>query len=509
VPESTYNRYRRERRRRRWPFALAALVFALAAVAAWQVVAAPRVSAVTPGPNAWVKSGSPTIVLDVHGLSRLQDVAVSLDGRDVTRQARRDGDHLALSAPDLTDGPHAVSFSATSHNMFRHNVAKSWRFTVDTRVPTLHLDGAADEGRINTSPATFSGTTEAYATVIVRSGALKAAGTADARGAYAVSIDLPDGASPLTITTTDRAGNATVKQLDVFVDAVPPTLSVSHLKGVVDTASPKVRISGHDQLGVPRVKAVLDGRAVHLSGPTAHAVLHPGVLAQGRHVLMVSAVDRGGNVVKSRQTFVVDSTDHFGDAVLWLGARGADVRVLQQRLQDAGVLSGARNGVYDQRTKKAVMSYQERYGMAVDGIVGQDMLNSLSGEIIVRLNQHRLYLYKGGQLVTSYTVATGQPAYPTPTGTFAIVSMTKDPTWLPPNSDWAKTAKPIPPGTENPLGTRWMGTSASGVGIHGVPPDEDGTIGTFASHGCVRMHNWDAVDLFSRVSIGMPVIIRP
>ena len=137
------------------------------------------------------------------------------------------------------------------------------------------------------------------------------------------------------------------------------------------------------------------------------------------------------------------------------------------------------------------------------------MLNSLSGEIIVDLSQHRLYLYKGGQLVKSYTVASGQAIYPTPTGTFAIVSMTKDPTWLPPNSDWAKTAKPIPPGMENPLGTRWMGTSAPGVGIHGVPPDEDGTIGTFASHGCVRMHNTDAIDLFSRVSIGMPVIIRP
>ena len=86
--------------------------------------------------------------------------------------------------------------------------------------------------------------------------------------------------------------------------------------------------------------------------------------------------------------------------------------------------------------------------------------------------------------------------------------MTKDPTWLPPNSDWAKDAQPIPPGTENPLGTRWMGTSAPGVGIHGVPPSEDGSIGTYASHGCIRMHNWDAVDLFDRVVIGMPVIIR-
>jgi len=47
------------------------------------------------------------------------------------------------------------------------------------------------------------------------------------------------------------------------------------------------------------------------------------------------------------------------------------------------------------------------------------------------------------------------------------------------------------------------------VGIHGVPPSEDSSIGTYASHGCVRMHNWDAVDLFARVTVGMPVLIRP
>jgi len=86
--------------------------------------------------------------------------------------------------------------------------------------------------------------------------------------------------------------------------------------------------------------------------------------------------------------------------------------------------------------------------------------------------------------------------------------MQMDPTWLPPNSDWARNAEPIPPGAENPLGTRWMGTSAPGVGMHGVPPSEDSSIGTYASHGCIRMHNWDAVDLFGRVVLGMPVIIR-
>src|ERR671937_248869 len=79
------------------------------------------------------------------------------------------------------------------------------------------------------------------------------------------------------------------------------------------------------------------------------------------------------------------------------------------------------------------------------------------------------------------------------------------PWWSPPNSSWAKGSKPIPPGPGNPLGTRWMGLSASGVGIHGTP--DDASIGYSASHGCIRMHIPDAEWLFHHVQIGTPVVI--
>ena len=506
MADPSYKRYRRERRR--WPYVVVAVTCVLAVLAAWQVLGVPRVSAVTPGPGTFVNDGSLTIVLDVHRLGHLKDVRVMLDGSDVTARSRLSGDQLAFSAVGLADGPHAVSFSGASSNLFRREIQKSWRFTVDTAQPSLHLDGAAEEGRMNTSPATFAGTTEGYATVTVASGTVKASGTADARGNYAVSADLPDGPSQVTITTADRAGNATVKQLDIYVDSEPPTLKLTQLGKTVEHAGIKVRISARDQLGPPRLTAELDGERAKLSGTASHATLAVKTLAQGKHTLLVSVADRGGNIVKDKQTFVVDSTEHFGSAVLWPGARGADVRELQKRLEGAGAYSGRKTGVYDHRTETAVIDFQERYGMVADGLVGGTTLNALSGQIIVDIGDLRLYLYRDGHLVKSYAVATGQPAYPTPTGTYAIVTMTKDPTWLPPNSDWAKEAKPIPPGAENPLGTRWMGTSASGVGIHGVPPSEDSSIGTYASHGCIRMHNWDAVDLFERISIGMPVILR-
>ena len=70
---------------------------------------------------------------------------------------------------------------------------------------------------------------------------------------------------------------------------------------------------------------------------------------------------------------------------------------------------------------------------------------------------------------------------------------------------WAKGEKPVPPGPGNPLGTRWMGLDAAGVGIHGTP--DAASIGYSASHGCIRMRIPDAEWLFTQVSVGTPVYI--
>ncbi len=508
MPDAKYQLYTSEsRRRRRWPYIVVAAICVFAAVAGWQLYGVPRVSAVTPGPDAFVKDASSTVVLHVKGLSALKDVRVSLDGADVTSEAGRDGDTLTVSTTDLADGEHAVAFSATSSNLFRKEVRKDWRFTVDTSIPALQLDGTVEKGRINTDPATFSGETEPYAVVSVVDGEIEASGTADASGAFAVSADLPVGESTVVISTTDRAGNASTKTIGVFVDAEPPVLKTTDLPKTVERAGITVRVEATDQLGVPRVKLVFDGEERELRGPASKARFAVKGLAQGRHTVVVTATDKGGNVVTSRQKFIVDSTERFGSATLWPGARGKDVRKLQAKLTNAGVYSGTKTGVYDSGTEKAVRRLQAKFGLEVDGLVGGNVLNALSGQIVVDLGDLRLYLYRNGKLVKSYSVAVGQPAYPTPTGSYVVTSMQMNPTWLPPNSDWAKDAKPIPPGVDNPLGTRWIGTSAPGVGIHGTP--DDSSIGSYASHGCIRMHIWEVEDLYSRVVIGMPVIIRP
>ena len=507
MPEPAYRVYRHERsRHRRWPYYVVAAVCVLTALAAWQVLAVPRVSAVTPGPDSYVKHPSLTVVLNVKGLPKLKDVRVTFDGDDVTDKAARSGDKLTFTTGKLSDGRHSVSFAAISSNLFRHQVRRDWRFTVDTSTPTLELAGSADEGRINISPAMFSGTTEPYSTVTVTGGGVKAGGQADASGKYAVSANLPDGPSDVTITTADRAGNATTKQLRVFVDASPPTLKTTQLGKTVGHSGLKIRIKARDQLGEPKLKLVLDGEARDYEGLPSRAVFTVKNLAQGKHTMVITASDKGGNVVTDEQTFVIDSTEHFGNAAMWPGARGKDVKDLQKGLAAAGVFDGLKNGVYDNHTVTGVKKFQAKFGMPVDGLVGTMALNALSGQIVVDLGDLHLYLYRDGKLVRSYWVAAGQPAYPTPTGNYAVVDMKMNPTWLPPNSDWAKDAKPIPPGATNPLGTRWIGTSAPGVGIHGTP--DDASIGSYASHGCIRMHIPDVEDLYARVVVGMPVIIR-
>jgi lipoprotein-anchoring transpeptidase ErfK/SrfK len=125
--------------------------------------------------------------------------------------------------------------------------------------------------------------------------------------------------------------------------------------------------------------------------------------------------------------------------------------------------------------------------------------------VVIRRESKGLYVYERGKLVRVIAIATGQAEYPTPLGTFSIVDMQLHPWWYPPDSDWARGLKPVPPGPGNPLGTRWMGLSAYGVGMHGTP--DAASIGYSASHGCIRMRIPDAEWLFQRVRIGTPVVI--
>jgi lipoprotein-anchoring transpeptidase ErfK/SrfK len=125
--------------------------------------------------------------------------------------------------------------------------------------------------------------------------------------------------------------------------------------------------------------------------------------------------------------------------------------------------------------------------------------------IVIHRAARRLYLYRNTTLVRRFPIAVGMPGHATPLGRYRVIVKEKNPTWNPPDSPWAEGLGPIPPGVSNPLGTRWIGTSAPAIGIHGTPVPS--SVGTAASHGCIRMYMSDVEWLFERVHVGTPVVI--
>lgn len=117
-----------------------------------------------------------------------------------------------------------------------------------------------------------------------------------------------------------------------------------------------------------------------------------------------------------------------------------------------------------------------------------------------------LRLWEHLKLARSYTVAVGQEGLETPEGLYDIQEKEENPTWNVPESDWAGSlaGQSIPPGPSNPIKARWLGIF-EGAGIHGT--EETSSLGTAASHGCVRMSIEDVEDLYDRVEVGTPIYI--
>jgi lipoprotein-anchoring transpeptidase ErfK/SrfK len=134
--------------------------------------------------------------------------------------------------------------------------------------------------------------------------------------------------------------------------------------------------------------------------------------------------------------------------------------------------------------------------------------DKLGKTIEVNLSTNRLTFYDGLKVRRVYPVATGHPSFPTPQGTWEVVYKRVNPTWTNPAPDgWgADMPRSIPPGPGNPLGTRAMSLNASGILIHGTYAS--GSIGRYASHGCIRMLLSDVEALYPQVPMGTPVLIH-
>ncbi len=140
-------------------------------------------------------------------------------------------------------------------------------------------------------------------------------------------------------------------------------------------------------------------------------------------------------------------------------------------------------------------------------VTTQDLADQYPVYLTVNRSTYELKLWENLELSKTYTVAIGAAGFDTPTGEYAIQNKAVDPTWSVPDSDWAGNlaGKVIPGGAaNNPLKARWMGIY-DGAGIHGT--DDTASLGSAASHGCVRMAVPDVIELYDEVPVGTPIYI--
>jgi len=118
----------------------------------------------------------------------------------------------------------------------------------------------------------------------------------------------------------------------------------------------------------------------------------------------------------------------------------------------------------------------------------------------------RLRLWKNLRVAHTYTIAVGRQGLETPAGTYEINDRQVNPSWHVPDSAWAGAlaGRVIPPGPQDPIKARWLGFY-NGAGIHGT--DELSSLGTAASHGCIRMSIPDVLQLFPLVPLHTPIYV--
>jgi lipoprotein-anchoring transpeptidase ErfK/SrfK len=182
-----------------------------------------------------------------------------------------------------------------------------------------------------------------------------------------------------------------------------------------------------------------------------------------------------------------------------------DGEVVRQKAKDGRVLDVKAS---TRRLARALRGDARKVKLVTKPVEPKVTNDKLGKTIEINLSTNRLTFYDGLKVRKTYPVATGQPSFPTPQGTWEVVYKRVNPTWTnPAPDDWgADMPASIPPGPGNPLGTRAMSLNASGILIHGTYASY--SVGTYASHGCIRMLLSDVEALYPQVPVGTPVLIH-
>ena len=286
--------------------------------------------------------------------------------------------------------------------------------------------------------------------------------------------------------------------------------TLSQAAGTIDRAF-------HHQLVVRNLSVVVGGRAYRLTTKKVRFAFDPAKSARRAYIAgsqtaePVDVLPYTGYDAKRLAAFVARV-----DKSARILPRNATVRITLQHMRKRASKSGREmddKGLSKLLTlaltdPRAARQVRPKRAVVRARVRTKDLKRRYGTVVTISKGAFRLRLFKRLKFVKSYGVAVGQPAYPTPSGLFSIANKAVNPPWTAPNSPWAGAYRneTVAGGSaENPLKARWMGI-VNGVGIHGT--GEPGSIGTAASHGCIRMTVPDVIDLYPRVPVGTPVLIR-
>lgn len=434
-------------RLRRLAIALALLLVLAGAFLLLQFLTAVRLGSVLPAEGSSLRDGSVEIMAGVAGFEPGDGrVRVVLDGTELASDQVKLLPGSVRVASQLDDGTHRVEVEVQTPNLFARRLVRAWSFVVDSRPPAMDVLVPEPGSAISARETRFRARfDESVEAVLMVDGrqVLTAEGT-ELMG----ELSLDEGVHRFALRARDGAGNVALEEWEAAADFSAPTLVLDPAPTGEWTEAPEhIHLAVSDNSAdKPRVTAQLDGQALEVQEEATAGEAG----ADGR-ITWSFAINTAG-LKEGEHRFDVEAADAAGNRATAASTVKLDVR-----------------------------------------------------KIRIDISERRLYHYEKGTGVTTYPVAVGLPQYPTPRGTYRIVVKEKDPTWNPPPSPWAEGLEPVPPGPGNPLGTRWIGLSAYAIGIHGTYVRS--SIGTAASHGCIRMHIKDVEELFERVHVGMPVEI--
>ncbi len=348
--------------------------------------------------------------------------------------------------------------------------------------------------------------------------------------AYEPDEDLAEGEHEVRLVVVYAMGAA--REIDTTwkftVDTEPPALALESGEPFFVSPAPEAEVSLVSEPGV-RLDARFNDKEIEVGSQKRDGGFDIGLKGLAdRGVLMVTAADSVGNHRSLTIPVILDETTPIIES--FIPAEGEVVREAAPKVEV--VFSEGESGMRSIELSidgtTAVTKNDDGTGkltylgeLLTDGehtatVSGTDYAGRKvekewtfsidTRRIVISRYARRLYYYRNGKLQRVYGVAVGMPRYPTPGGSWRVVNKQVNPSWHNPGSDWAKDMPPvIGPSWSNPLGVRAMALDARNILIHGT--SNYGSIGTAASHGCIRMRNSDIINFFPQIGIGVPVDI--